>query len=247
MSEPWLKMPDDRIIDEIAPFVARSVREGIDAQGGKNAQPIWRPADVLVEAGPGAATEIHVDGDQAGVRTAAINGSSVLIVPGHRVLALLVEPHGIWVQGVIGTDASAPYIGAYRERALAGTFVSTITPATMTMANPDVEYDPYGYWSSNTVITIPSGLDGRYLICAHVRIAFDNDGGRRILIAKNGVATYWDTNYGPPTVAVAARCEVVGTLDLITNDTIEIQVAQNSGSTLDVDERIVSIDLLAPL
>lgn len=115
------------------------------------------------------------------------------------------------------------------------------------MANPNVVYDPYGYWSSNTVITIPSGLDGRYLICAHVQIAFDNDGGRRMVITKNGTQTYWDTGYGPPTVGMAARCEVVGTLDLITNDTIEIQVAQNSGSTLDVSERIVSIDLLAPL
>lgn len=212
-------------------------------QGGRASNPIWRLGTVEDSGRPGKRVTVRIDGDDASNLTVAINASNGFVALGQRVLVLFAEPHGVWVQGIAGSPNT--YVGAKRQRAASTSFASSTTPATMTMAAPDFEYDPFGFWAaSDTILTVPEGLGGHYQVVGKVQIQNNVIGHRRIALALNGAITTWDTA-GWNAGVVATRIQFVAIIELVSGDTLDVRVAQDSGVALNVSNRVIAVDLLA--
>jgi len=120
----------------------------------------------------------------------------------------------------------------------------TIGDSTYTALNFGAELedsDSFHSTASNTSrITIPTGFDGKYIFFAHVAFAYHATGIRVIRFKKNGAATYYayaTTNAtGSNTVTVIHSQSPV--LDLNATDYIEIQVYQDTGGNLDVNNAL---------
>ncbi len=97
------------------------------------------------------------------------------------------------------------------------------------------DWDDAAWWSSGspTILTVPTGRGGRYLISGNVVFAA-NSTGRRVVRLEVGstVKSRFDGNAvtGQPTSLAST---VIATL--IAGDTVTLRAFQDSGSTLDLD------------
>lgn len=98
------------------------------------------------------------------------------------------------------------------------------------------EWDSHGLHSNvanQSRVTIPSGFDGAYLVCATISFrGGDPDGYRRVRILKNGTDEWAQAEEIP--AAGNARTSVccVALVDCVATDYIQVEVYQDSGTTL---------------
>jgi hypothetical protein len=146
--------------------------------------------------------------------------------------ALLKTSGGI-AQGKILT----PAIGCKLQKAVVQS-LTTGTATAITFGASDTEvFDTDGFHSTTTNtsrITIPTGLDGVYIVTAGAGFAVSATGARYVSIYKSGTQ---DANTRIPANAVALSQTLVTTstvLQLSAGDYVEMYCFQNSGGALDV-------------
>lgn len=146
---------------------------------------------------------------------------TVVYLAGAGRFQLITSPVGIGYGAVTAVTADTP---------LTNMTWTTLPFGTLT-------YDSGGYWNtgSNTVLTIPTGLDGLYLVILTVDFAFNATGLRYCSIALNGSNTSDRTVTIPPVGSLTDVFIVMPlVLRLYAGDTIGGVAWQSSGASLSV-------------
>jgi hypothetical protein len=126
---------------------------------------------------------------------------------------------------------------------LAGSGSQSISDSTDTTLTWDAEtYDTDAFHSTSSVtnrITIPSGLDGTYLITLSVRFEANSTGDRRIWV-EDDAGTVLARIMGRATAASFTHQTLAFAWDLSAGDWISARVYQSSTGSLAVDKSIAS-------
>jgi hypothetical protein len=103
----------------------------------------------------------------------------------------------------------------------------------LTFTSETFDTDAYHSTSSNTSrITVPSGLDGYYLVGGHVQWAQNGTGVRAMRVEKNGATVNGAGNQNPGNAGTAIGFETSVVVHLVATDYVEINVFQSSGGAL---------------
>ena len=155
--------------------------------------------------------------------------SKQLIPATARLTNLFFCADGSWA-----TPGVIPYAGCILEPVK-----TTIAAATDDSQQWSEVVDVGGYFTSvaPTVVTIPSGGDGKYIV--DVNLAGNIANGATFLdvtglISKNGTSTYctfhdYTTSLGPNT---PHHGRLITTMDLVAGDTIEVEIFNDSDATV---------------
>lgn len=188
---------------------------------------VWRLRPGTVAGDGLAAPEsvpVVVDGDTAQVRARSMVG---FLAGGQRVWCVQIPPAGVYVLGVMGEKSVG---GRVRVRRLGDQPIpnSTNTIATFT----DEIYDDHGYWNGSGTFTVPPGLGGLYAIACNAAFDSNATGSRAINILHSGtrVASVFVDTHSASTWREFNGAQLL----LAEGDTVQMQVFQSSGGSLDL-------------
>lgn len=122
-----------------------------------------------------------------------------------------------------------PYVRVYHSAS------QSVTATTSLLFDSETS-DTDGFHStvSNTSrLTVPTGLDGLYAITAGVFWQQNSTGGRSVRLKLNGT-TYIAANVTPGATGADVLQGVTTLYALVAGDYLEVEVSQDSGSTLSV-------------
>lgn len=120
----------------------------------------------------------------------------------------------------------------------------TVTP----LAFDTEDFDTNGFHdtvTNNSRVTIPTGLDGFYLILGHVQYAAQTTGERRARIHKNGSVVIQNNKMTVTVAAEVTNIQCVAVLNLVATDYIELNAYHTQGSALNVTGTAASSQLIA--
>lgn len=110
------------------------------------------------------------------------------------------------------------------------------------------EFDTDGFHdpsSNSTRITIPSGLDGVYLVLGHIQYAQNSTGVRINRILVNGSATNYRTTAAAFSTSTTAFVQVYAILELAATNYVEMDGFQTSGGALNVSTASLALFKIA--
>ena len=87
--------------------------------------------------------------------------------------------------------------------------------------------------ASTSRLTVPSGLDGKYLITGTLQFAANATGSRVVSVRLNGTTTIAQ-HRGPGFSGDPTDLSIVTVYDLVASNYVELVVSQNSGGALNV-------------
>ena len=135
--------------------------------------------------------------------------------------------------GITGVGGSLPaFAGARVHETSTQNIAGTSTWTSLTFSSESFDTDGYHDTGSNTSrLTVPSGKAGIYQIGGVASLAANATGGRQMRLLLNGTTDLCHQNL-PGSSSISMRENLVTIYDLAVADYVEIQIWQNSGSTL---------------
>ncbi len=197
--------------------------------------------DIIIHPGVGKAVKIDTINERTPANGVTVDG--VLLKDSQVTTDTINEQTagaGVTVDGCLikdGEAAKAALLAPHLVR-VTHSAAQDVDDTTVTILSWDTDiYDTDNFHdtsTNNNRITIPTGLDGYYLVGAVVRYSGNTDGARDIRIEKNGTRVWLgQTTYPSTTTGAEVSTSVV--LYLAAGDYIEVAVWQNSGSTLKIE------------
>lgn len=224
-----MQIPDIRQPSTLLASIRSAVRATVD--DAVRLGLVWRLRPGTI-GGSGAAnphaTPVVVDGDNAQMIGRSWVGP---LISGQRVWCLFVPPAGVYIVGILGDRVLQQQQTGRAKVSLIGN--QSVSNNTNTIVSFTTSlYDSHNYWNGSTAFTVPTGLGGLYTAVCNGAFASNGTGSRAVNVVHNGVrvASVYDDTHSLSTW----RDSNVAHLVLAEGDTVQMQVFQTSGGSLNL-------------
>lgn len=134
--------------------------------------------------------------------------------------------------GLAWATPTTTFVGCRASNSVAQSIPTSVTTA-VTFNTESFDTDGFHSTTTNTSrMTVPSGKGGKYLVTGGATFATNATGNREIYIYKNG--NQYSSAFSPGTSVGSTSVVISDIVTLSPTEYVEIRVAQDSGSTVDL-------------